>query len=149
MGVYLEQGTGDLVVPAGSKIRVDGGTVEGLAAVTEQAALPDLTENTGAIGGTNDGNLPSLTPTATNPAAPTAYSAHASGAVPVVSNAANDLDTTAAALATLRGEVATYETAISALVVDVAALTAAVREVAADNNALKALLRLGNVIADA
>ena len=58
--------------------------------------------------------------TATNPAAPTAYSAHASGATAVTSNAATDLDTTAAALATLRGEVATYEIAISALIVDVA-----------------------------
>lgn len=58
--------------------------------------------------------------TATNPAAPTAYTAHSSGAVAVLSAASTDLNTTAAALQTLRGEVATYETAISALIVDVA-----------------------------
>jgi hypothetical protein len=39
-------------------------------------------------------------------AVPTAYTAHASGAVAVVSEAATDLDTTAAALKTLRDEVA-------------------------------------------
>jgi hypothetical protein len=60
--------------------------------------------------------------TATNPAAPTAYTAHASGAVAVTSNAATDLDTTAAALKTLRDEVASYETTISALIVDVASI---------------------------
>lgn len=40
-------------------------------------------------------------------AVPTAYTAHASGGVTVTSNAATDLDTTAAALKTLRDEVAT------------------------------------------
>ena len=47
--------------------------------------------------------------------APTAYSAHASGATAVTSNAATDLDTTAAALATLRGEVDTMTTKINNL----------------------------------
>ena len=47
--------------------------------------------------------------------APTAYSAHASGATAVTSNAATDLDTTAAALATLRGEVATLTTKFNAV----------------------------------
>ena len=75
-------------------------------------------------------------PTATNPAAPTAYSAHASGATPVLSNAATDLDTTAAALATLRGEVATYETAISALIVDVADVKSLVNSVIDDLQSL-------------
>lgn len=60
--------------------------------------------------------------TAVNPTAPTAYTAHASGTVTVTSAAATDLNTTAAALKTLRDEVETYETAISALVADVAAL---------------------------
>lgn len=57
--------------------------------------------------------------TAVNPAAPTAYTPHASGATTVTSNAATDLDTTAAALDTLVDEVTTYEIAISALIVDV------------------------------
>lgn len=78
--------------------------------------------------------------TASNPAAPTAYSAHTSGATPVTSNAATDLDTTAAALATLVTEVTTYETAISALIVDVAALRTTV-------NNLLAKLRTHGIIA--
>ena len=48
-------------------------------------------------------------------AAPAAYAAHASGAVAVTSNAATDLDTTAAALAALRIEVATLTTSYNAL----------------------------------
>ena len=60
--------------------------------------------------------------TVVDPAAPTAYTALASGAVAVVSAAAEDLTTTSAALKTLRDEVATYKTAISALVADVLAL---------------------------
>ena len=64
--------------------------------------------------------------TATNPDAPTAYTAHSSGSTPVTSDAATDLDTTAAALETLRDEVATYETAISALVADVTELRTAI-----------------------
>lgn len=56
--------------------------------------------------------------TATDPAAPTAYAPHAAGAVTVTSNAADDLDTTAAALKTLRDEVATYEGVISDLIAD-------------------------------
>jgi len=64
-----------------------------------------------------------VTQTSANTTATAAYSAHASGAVAVTSNAATDLDTTAAALAALRDEVAAYELEISNLVVDVAALT--------------------------
>ena len=48
-------------------------------------------------------------------AAPTAYTAHASGAVAVTSNAATDLDTTAAALATLVTEVTAVENKLNAL----------------------------------
>jgi hypothetical protein len=48
-------------------------------------------------------------------AAPTAYTAHAAGAVAVTSNAATDLDTTAAALATLVTEVATMVTKMNAI----------------------------------
>jgi hypothetical protein len=58
--------------------------------------------------------------------APTAYTAHASGAVAVTSNAATDLDITAAAVATLRSEVATLTT---------------------DLNAVKAMLRTHGLIA--
>src|SRR3972149_1377858 len=75
-----------------------GGGPVAFGPIGQQAAVADLTENAGALGGTSDGNLPSLTPTAvttaaltaTNPAAPTAYSAHASGSTPGASNAAPD-----------------------------------------------------------
>lgn len=48
-------------------------------------------------------------------AAITAYTAHASGAVTVTSNAATDLDTTAAALETLVDEVTTLRAAFNDL----------------------------------
>ena len=44
----------------------------------------------------------------------TAYTAHASGAVAVTSNAATDLDTTAAALDTLQAEVAALKVVLIA-----------------------------------
>ncbi len=47
-------------------------------------------------------------------AAPAAYSAHTSGATPVTSNAATDLDTTAAALEALRDEVAAIVVSLQA-----------------------------------
>ena len=56
--------------------------------------------------------------TAANPGAITAYSAHASGAVTVTSNGATDLDTTAAALETLRDEVADIQTQLTAVKAD-------------------------------
>ena len=80
--------------------------------------------------------------TASNPTAPTAYSAHTSGSTPVTSNAATDLDTTAAALATLVTEVTTYETAISALIVDVALMRTAI-------NAILDVLEAHGLMADA
>lgn len=55
--------------------------------------------------------------TEADPGAITAYTAHASGATTVTSNAATDLDTTAAALATLEDEV----TALRATVVSLLA----------------------------
>lgn len=67
----------------------------------------------------SDGNgKPMLTTqqaTVADTAAPTAYSAHASGATAVTSNAATDLDTTAAALATLVTEVTSLRTQVVAM----------------------------------
>lgn len=65
--------------------------------------------------------------TGADPAAPvtiaaiTNYTAHASGATTVTSNAATDLDTTAAALATLEDEV----TALRQALIDAGVLAAA------------------------
>jgi len=70
--------------------------------------------------------------TAANPTAPTAYSAHASGGTTVTSNAATDLDTTAAALATLVTEVTAYEVDISQIIVDNAATLVELDDLADD-----------------
>lgn len=94
-----------------SRIRKDDGTyidaddvaVQG-AAVTDAAALT--------------ATAPAAA-TATNPSAPTAYSAVVNMTDPVTKA---EGEAVSAALATLRNEVATYETAISALVVDTADL---------------------------
>jgi hypothetical protein len=64
-----------------------------------------------AFGGTTPGQGENVA----DASAPTAYSAHASGSTTVTSNAATDLDTTAAALATLRGEVAALTTKFNSL----------------------------------
>lgn len=77
-----------------------GGTADGT--VASAAAPTTLTDSTGDSGTHDDTLADGLTVGAI-----TAYSAHASGAVAVTSNAATDLDTTAAALATLVTEVTT------------------------------------------
>ena len=59
--------------------------------------------------------------TAVNPTAPVAFTVPlVAQAVPVVSEAATDLDTVAAALKVLHTETTSYEVAISAVIVDVA-----------------------------
>lgn len=154
------------------EVKIGGGVPVAFGPIGQQAAVADLTENSGAIGGTNNGDLPSLTPTAvtsaaltaTNPTAPTAFAPPTpGGSTPVVSAAATDLDTVAAAVKTLRDEVAAYELVISAIVVDItaqkteqdklvtdlAAAVAAVRETAAKQNAALAKLRLAGIIEDA
>lgn len=91
-----------------------------LAATTLPTTLTDST----GLSGTHDDTLAATTVptiTATNPAAPTAYSAVVNMTDPVTKA---EGEAVSAALATLRGEVATYETAISALVVDVGAILA-------------------------
>lgn len=62
-------------------------------------------------------------PTATAPASITGYAPHASGAVTVTSNAATDLDTTAAALDTLVDEVTALRSTVNDLVTDMADVT--------------------------
>lgn len=74
-----------------------------------QAAIAaTLTDNTGDSGTHDDTLADGLTSVA-----PAAYTAHAAGAVPVTSNAATDLDTTAAAVANLRSVVATLVTDVT------------------------------------
>lgn len=73
-----------------------------------QAAIVALTDSTGGSGTHDDTLADGLTSVA-----PAAYTAHVAGGVPVTSNAATDLDTTAAAVANLRGVVATLVTDVT------------------------------------
>jgi predicted RecA/RadA family phage recombinase len=78
------------------------------AAAAQAAISATLTDSTGDSGTHDDTLADGLTSVA-----PAAYSAHASGAVAVTSNAATDLDTTAAAVANLRSVVATLVTDVT------------------------------------
>jgi len=126
-----------------------------------------ITENSGAVGGVNDGDLPDLTATAAiltdssggsanqtvaAVAAPTNYAAHTSGPITVTSNSPMDLDTTTAGLALLENEVtalvatinnnfADVTDEINKLIADVADNTAAIREIATKVNTLRTALR--------
>lgn len=85
---------------------------------SQQTAIVSLTDSTGDSGTHNDTLADGLTATA--PGSITAYTPHASGAVPVTSAAATDLDTTAAALDTLNAEVAALRGTVAACVTDLA-----------------------------
>lgn len=76
--------------------------------IAAMAAITTLTDSTGDSGTHDDTVADGLTVGAI-----TAYSAHSSGGTTVTSNAATDLDTTAAALATLVAEVTTMRTDIA------------------------------------
>lgn len=88
------------------------------SAGTQQGAIVSLTDSTGDSGTHNDTLADGLTATA--PAAITDYTAHASGGTTVTSNAATDLDTTAAALATLVDEVTALRATVASCVTDLA-----------------------------
>lgn len=86
---------GEGVSPASYEIRDNAGTVEVLqdGVVIASGAQQTAVADSGAV---------------------TAYTAHTSGATPVTSNAATDLDTTAAGLATLEDEVTDIGTQLNA-----------------------------------
>jgi hypothetical protein len=96
-----------------NQIQTDAGAV---AVGAQAAVVVALTDSTGDSGTHNDTLADGLTATA--PASITNYTAHASGAVAVTSNAATDLDTTAAALATLENEVTALRVTVAACVTD-------------------------------
>lgn len=83
-----------------------------------QAAIVALTDSTGVSGSHDDTIADGLTATA--PASITEYTPHASGGTTVTSNAATDLDTTAAALNTLVDEVQALQVTVAACVTDLA-----------------------------
>lgn len=79
------------------KVWVETTSVVAVNSASTQTAFVDITDSTG-LSGSHDDTL-AATPPLT---APSAYTAHSSGATPVTSAAATDLDTTAAAVANVR-----------------------------------------------
>ncbi len=105
------------------------GNVKLIGAATDmsegaQAAVVTLTDSTGVSGSHDDTIADGLTAVA-----PAAYTAHSAGAVAVTSNAATDLDTTAAAVANLRGVVASLVTDVTTNNQNVSDLTQKVIEI--------------------
>lgn len=122
-------------------VRLNG--VAPASAEGPQAAITVLTDSTGA--GANDNTLADGL-TATSPAAITAYTAHAAGAVPVTSNAATDLDTTAAGLATAVSELTALRATVDTVVTDLTTSNQNVSDLAAKVNAILAALVAAGVI---
>lgn len=92
-------------------VRLNGGAPS--SSEGPQAAIVTLTDSTGGSGTHDDTLADGLNSSA--PAAITAYSAHASGAVAVTSNAATDLDTTAAGLATAVSELTALRATVATM----------------------------------
>ena len=143
---------GEIQIKTGGKITPNSGTQPTVAALTEGAGavggtndgdLPDLssptaalTENADAIGGTNDGDLPDLTTPDANVNA---------AAVREVATAVNGVVTDVANNTAAVRELATT---VNGLVADVANNTASVRELAAKLNAvISALQGVGIAVA--
>lgn len=157
---YEAQG-GDKWVIGGTLEIEPGATVTGLAAVVEQTALADLTENGGAIGGSNDGDLPDLTATAapltgtltgTTDGALADIAATAGscggGATPAASNVDTAIATAVASIVSgVNTQNKEMQAQINALIADNVALRAAVRENSAKENAVLGKLRDADVIA--
>jgi predicted RecA/RadA family phage recombinase len=99
---------------ATGKVRLNG--VAPASSEGPQGAIVALTDSTGGSGTHDDTLADGLTATA--PDATTGYTAHSSGSTPVTSAAATDLDTTAAALATLVTEVTALRAVVAACVTD-------------------------------
>jgi predicted RecA/RadA family phage recombinase len=126
------------------KVDLRGVAVLG-GASAPSAAIPNLQENGGAIGGTNDGDLPALdAPTGSSGGTP-------NGALEDVSTVVTGVDGTgsnAASKADVDARLAAIANNFAEAFAEIAAAVAAVREVATDNNAIKAALRAKNIIAD-
>lgn len=86
---YEAQGGEEWVV-GGVLTILPGATVTGLAAVVQQTALADLTENGGVIGGTNDGDLPVLSDLGTTHIALSTSNTYTDAAVNTAVNTALD-----------------------------------------------------------
>lgn len=109
-----KSGTGlHIGTSAADRVGFHGTTPAAQRSGANQTALTDSTGGSVSNATLADG----LTVTA--PAAITAYTAHASGSTPVTSNAATDLDTTAAPLATAVSELTALRAKVNTIVTDV------------------------------
>lgn len=111
----------------------------------QAGAIVSLTDSTGDSATHNDTVADGLTSSA--PAAITGYTPHASGAVPVTSNAATDLDTTAAALDTLVSEVTALRATVATCVTDITVQNQNDSDMAQKINEILAALRTAGIIA--
>lgn len=127
-------------------------SVQGIAMTSSQAVaanVPALTENGGAIGGTNDGNLPDLSPTYV--ARTAAVGGTADGAYQdelTLSTAGGNTYTDTAVntvIGKLKNNIAELATVVAQLAADNANLRAAVRENAAKLNAEIAALKTATI----
>lgn len=124
LSLYKVIRTGDIILVSGDMdgtdmpklLLVTASTASTVTVAATQPTVVDLTDNTGGSGSHDDTVADGLTATA--PDAITEYTPHASGGTTVTSNAATDLDTTAAALNTLVDEVQALRETVAACVTD-------------------------------
>lgn len=109
-----------------------------------QAAIVTLTDSTGGSGTHDDTLADGLNSSA--PAAISAYTAHAAGAVAVTSNAATDLDTTAAGLATAVSELTALRATVATMQSDAVILNQNTSDLAQKVIEILARLVLAGVI---
>lgn len=128
-----------------------------ISAVVAGSDVADLTEDGGAIGGTNDGDLPDLDATAatvTGTLTGTTDGALADVAAIAISTAGGNTyadsavnDAVNTAITAVNLQLKELQVALNEVIADNVALRAAIRELAADSNAVKAELRTAAVIA--
>lgn len=154
---------GSTTIPAMSRVTLQaplyGTGADGV--VSPQAAIADLTEGAGAIGGTNDGDIPTLTATAaalTGTLTGTANgslvdvaataAATAGGATPTAAQVDTGIAAAVASIVTGTNEqLKELQAQVNKLVADDVVLRAAVREDAAKINAMLAAERVAGEIA--
>lgn len=107
--------------------------VTAVATIAQTAAAMSATPASSLVAAAST----ALSVSAVNPNAITNYTAHGSGSVAVVSAGATDLDSTAAALATLENEVTSVQGETVALVTDMAATKVEVDRLVVENDDVK------------
>lgn len=138
---------GDIIIVSGDMdgtdmvkillVKVSSSTT--VTVVAAQGTLADLTENAGAIGGTNDGNIATLTPTSGVLTDSTAGTAN------TTLQAITDGTTWANDVAAVRNNFADLAAMDNKQTVDIAVLVGAVRELATKINAMNAILRTNGI----